>query len=236
MALYTTEEILEQFDECARDFTFLMLDNGYVYPADVRLHAYSDDERWALVVEDLGVNYRAGEHDAIQHCLYCFGNCLKRKPGTANEDFLSHTSDGEEGNTFDAEYGWNVNEGVKTIRIRDQVVPLQISPEDFVRKNIQLIEPPEITAADLLRSLLPEHRDLLLATEEELRDRVPADLPLILTLNEWHHPDLADDELPSQSETFQLIAEVLVSGDASCYRPTQKPNTHWSNWPEGGTL
>jgi hypothetical protein len=33
---------------------FPVLDNGYVYPVDVRLSAYADGCRWALVVEWLG--------------------------------------------------------------------------------------------------------------------------------------------------------------------------------------
>jgi hypothetical protein len=59
---------------------------------------------------------------------------------------------------------------------------------------------------------------------------------VLLNLDQWYHPDLAGDEMPSGNETFQLIAKVLCSGDPSHYKPTNKPNTHWSNWPAGGTL
>ena len=67
-------------------------------------------------------------------------------------------------------------------------------------------------------------------------ERVPADLPRIFQLEEWHHPDLAGDELPSRSRTFQIIAMVLETGDADQYRPVEEPNTHWRFWPDGGTL
>ena len=33
----TVDEILRQLDDSARKFTFPMLDNGYIYPLDVRL-------------------------------------------------------------------------------------------------------------------------------------------------------------------------------------------------------
>jgi hypothetical protein len=46
----------------------------------------------------------------------------------------------------------------------------------------------------------------------------------------------ATDGPISDFETFQMITEVLVRGDSAWYVPTQTPNTHWSNWPEGGTL
>ena len=58
----------------------------------------------------------------------------------------------------------------------------------------------------------------------------------ILQLEAWHHPDLASGERPSQSETFRQLAEVLVEGDTILYHPSLPPNTHWRNWPDGGTL
>jgi hypothetical protein len=80
------------------------------------------------------------------------------------------------------------------------------------------------------------YHDKLVATEDEIRERIPVDLPKVLELKAWFHPDLVNGELPSQNETFQQIAEVLETGDISCYRPTRQPNTHWSNWPDGGTV
>ncbi len=233
---YNFDEILQQFDACAREYTFPMLDNGYVYLGTVRLTAYRDPERWALVIEVVGYSPRAGGFDGFDNALHLFGNCLKRAPGTANEDFLHPVSEGPDGPTFEDECSEVVLPEARSLTLRDQVVPLHLAPDALAAKGIELVAPPEIRGADLLRSLLPEHRELLLATEEELRARIPADLPQILRLDEWHHPDLASDELPSQSETFRMIADVLVTGDASRYRPTADPNTDWRNWPEGGTL
>jgi hypothetical protein len=234
--LYSIEEVLGQLDSCAKSFTFPMLDNSYVYPADVRLTAYRDDARWALVIEVLGAQYRVGGHGSICDCLHCFGNCLNGPPGTANEDFLNPTADGDDSPTFDDEYDWYVNEEAHTIRIRDTIVPIRFRDDALEAKGIRLEEPPRVNGAELLRALLPEYRELLLGTEEELRQRVPTDLPMILRLDEWHHPDLAEGELPSRSRTFQMIAEVLATGDPTRYQPTQEPNTHWSNWADGGTL
>lgn len=33
---------------------FPMLDNGYVYPADVRLTVYRDTQDWLMIIEALG--------------------------------------------------------------------------------------------------------------------------------------------------------------------------------------
>ena len=231
--IYSVADIFEQLDESARLCRFPALDSGYVYAGDVRLHPYRDNSRWALVIEDLGYNPRAG---GIYDVLTCYGNCLKRPPGTANEDFLTMVEDGPDGPLFDEEYGEYVRDGARTICIRSKVIPININPDFLATKGINLQEPPKVHGFELLRSLLPEYRDLLLATEEELRQRIPPDLPCVLQLEEWNHPDVCGNELPSQSETFQIIANVLVSGESARYSPTNPPNTHWSNWPEGGTL
>lgn len=70
----------------------------------------------------------------------------------------------------------------------------------------------------------------------ELRERIPAELPQCLRLDEWRHPDLAANDLPSASPTFQMIADALATGDPERYQPAEPANTHWRNWPEVGTL
>jgi hypothetical protein len=44
------------------------------------------------------------------------------------------------------------------------------------------------------------------------------------------------DNRPSSYETWKLIAKVIATGDRTLYRPTVKPNTHWTNWPDSGSL
>ena len=53
MATFSADQILSQMDQAARGYRFLMLDNGYYYPVDQRLHAFRDQERWAVVIEAL---------------------------------------------------------------------------------------------------------------------------------------------------------------------------------------
>src|SRR5690348_13333200 len=81
MAHYTAADILEQLDGHAAEYTFPMLDNGYVYPADVRLSAYRDERRWAILIEVLGHFYRSGLPDGISTTIYRFGNCLRGEAG-----------------------------------------------------------------------------------------------------------------------------------------------------------
>jgi hypothetical protein len=41
---------------------------------------------------------------------------------------------------------------------------------------------------------------------------------------------------PGSYETWQQLADVITTGDVSLYKPTLKPNSHWKNWPESGSL
>src|SRR4029453_17979640 len=116
-----------------------------------------------------------------------------------------------------------------------EVVRFDLSESAREAKGITMVED-QLSATDLFRSLLPEHRERFLATDAELRQRIPKDLPLLLKLDEWYHPDVVNGDKPSDNETFQLIAKVLAKGNASLYAPTNEPNTHWKNWPDGGTL
>ena len=80
----TFDEILEELDWAAKRLVFLMLDNGYVYPADVRLSIYRDSKDWLMIVEALGVNVpKVSACDVFQNCLHFFGSHLSREPGTA---------------------------------------------------------------------------------------------------------------------------------------------------------
>ncbi|MFT3677573.1 MAG: hypothetical protein QM781_16910 [Chitinophagaceae bacterium] len=45
-----------------------------------------------------------------------------------------------------------------------------------------------------------------------------------------------DSNRPGSYETWQQIAQVIVTGDPAMYNPTLQPNTHWKHWPDSGSL
>jgi hypothetical protein len=228
-ASFTAGEILAQLDELARQFRFPVLDNGYVYPADVRLSAYADRQRWAILIETLGYSYKLGLPGGIGTWIYNFGNCLTRGPGHGEHIVVLDYEGGEE-------YDSHLPASVREVRIRGQSVAVPRDRGVYAAKGIKLRNVKNLQGEELLRVLLPEHRELLLATEEERGRHLRANLPLLVRLNEWHHPDLTSDELPSSTATFQRLAEVLVTGDPNRLVMDLPPNTHWRNWPMGGAL
>jgi hypothetical protein len=85
----------------------------------------------------------------------------------------------------------------------------------------------------------PETRGAFLATESELVSLFKLEVkpapPLLLQLDEWIHPDITNGQTPGQSPSFQAVAKVLVTKNPQ-FNVKDEPNTHWSNWPTGGTL
>ncbi|NUR30219.1 MAG: hypothetical protein HOV83_30945 [Catenulispora sp.] len=199
------QQFLDQLDVSAQEFTFPFLDHGYYHAIDVRLHVYRDDKRWAVLIETVG--YNAGAR-TVTDALTGYG--IRTGSQLERVENLDELLDSD-GNYV----------GDTPIRVRGQDLSVEAPAGEYF---------PEV-----VRELVPAHRDLLLADESELRALIPGDLPELLRLEAWHHPDVLV-ERPSQEETFQLIAKVLDSGNPHDYRPTQAPNTHWSNWPESGTV
>jgi hypothetical protein len=103
-------------------------------------------------------------------------------------------------------------------------------------KGIDLEVAGQVSPWEFLRGLVPEHSSRFWVSRVEMAHQIPADLPILLSLSDWHHPDLAAQELPSASATFLQISQVIATGEASLYSPLLPPNTHWTNWPGGGTL
>jgi hypothetical protein len=48
--------------------------------------------------------------------------------------------------------------------------------------------------------------------------------------------DNYNNNRPSSYETWQLVAKVISQNNPALYKPTLKPNTHWKNWPDSGSL
>jgi hypothetical protein len=235
-ASFSAVDILEQLDKCAADFTFPMLDNGYVYPVDSRLSVYGDRERWVLLIEVIGYHYRAGGHDGIENCLYFFGNCLPFEPGMQNFNFLNPTADSDEGPTFGPDSTKTVYPQIGSMLLNGEKIAVSHDPEYYKARGVELEDAPSVKIWELVRAINVDHKQAFLALEEEIRDRIPKDLPLVLRLDEWYHNDLAAGELPSEVETFQMIAKMLETGDKAIYQPAKAPNNHWTNWTEGGRL
>ena len=245
--MWTPNEILRVLDQGAKDFVFPMLDNGYVYLAATRLSLHRSENDWALVFEVFGFSPRSGVPDL---CVCTFASRLRDRDSPeqyasreAYENYLAqHPNDDSryffpiaEGEWQDPEIDEFVSSNASEVLLRNE--PIRIpSVAALAEVGIDVSEPPRVLVFELCRFLAAKYRDRVLATPQERRVSVPDDVPEILQLNDWTHPDLADSVLPSETESFIQLSQVLSSGNLGDYRPTTLPNTHWRHWPDGGTL
>jgi hypothetical protein len=244
----TPDDILAVLDQGARDFTFPMLDNGYVYLAATRLSVFSSVADWAIVFEVFGFSPRAGlpdlfvtaftsrpVHDKIASDFAsdeAYRNFLQRN-AKLHQDVCFPIEDED---WIDAEDGEHVNGSAASLRLRGETIPLP-GPTDYAAAGVKFEDDSSPLVFELCRALAFLRRDAVLATEAERRRGLQPDLRQVLLLEDWHHPDVVDpDALPSGTETFRQLAQVAATGDISQYRTSESPNTHWSNWPFGGTL
>jgi hypothetical protein len=245
---FDPEEILSILDRCCDAFTFPMLDNGYWYLAATRLSLYRSATDWAMVIEVFGFAPRGGLPDTS---IQTFASRLyDRDPPErygnrqAYEGYLANNPHNEYRSVFPIDEGpWQDAEDLEFVApdaslivVRDQAIALP-SVADYMRHGIELEQAPRVQVFELCRYLAGVAREQVLATPEERRVSVLPEMEQLLQLEEWHHPNVIDDaERPSGSETFRQLARVLATGDVKMYQPSQPPNTHWRNWPEGGRL
>lgn len=233
------ENILTQLDKEAESFSFPMFDNGYYYHGDQKLTIFRDNTRWAMTIEQIAYNNHCYEVTGITTIVSAFGNCILTEQLNDNGNFFFFANDNEvesflydDGNMFSS----YLNPQLKNILVRDQIVPIINNSSYYFSKGIDLQDSNKVTPWEFMRGLIPEKSELLWVTRQDISNKIPLDLPVLMTLNNWYHPDLAAGQMPSETETFQHLAQVISTGDIGFYNPAEKQNTHWKNWPEGGTL
>lgn len=240
------DQILAVLDHCCDDCTFPMLDNGYVYLAATRLSLHRSASDWAMVIEVFGFSPRAGLPDTH---IYTFASRLHdRDPPEqygdreAYENYLAQSPHNESRFVHPVEEGdWDgddemVAKKAKEVRVRGRSIRLPPIAE-YAKHDIELEEPPRVRVFELCRYLAAVAREDVLASPKERTVSVRPDMTQILQLEQWFHPNVVEDtDRPSGSATFQQLARVLETGDVGVYQPSTPPNTHWRNWPEGGSL
>jgi len=113
----------------------------------------------------------------------------------------------------------------------ETVVRISVRGEPIVLAQLDVqpqAEVPNDRAFWTAVAVADKYRDRILAQEEELANFFPEGLPpRLLALDDWRH---SEEEAPSETETFRLLARAIATGNADDFRPTEKPNTHWKNW------
>jgi hypothetical protein len=139
-----------------------------------------------------------------------------------------------EGEWEDDQSSETVADGANEWIICGQMRPIP-SLDEYTQRGITLENPPRIQVFELCRCVADNARESVLASPKERRITVLPRMTPIQQPEEWHRPSVVEnDHLPSGSETFQQLAQVLATGNVALYQPSRLPNSHWKNWPDGG--
>jgi hypothetical protein len=260
---FTEEEILKQLDLAFQGipneyypegrpddikYNFpLDLEHGYCVTAGSKIHLYADKTRWAIVCEKSGYQNRGGDAEIE---LDYFGNCVSYAVDKYPErNYISNASNivlisGEEYDRICNKEGTDyenfelISPLASEVNIRGKKIKIE---HDLAKYTCLGIIPREddnpkhlIGFGDLVRYINETGPSAISATEKEIKEHIPADLPKLMTIDKFHFESVYDKKnLPGTLETYQLIAKVLVARDISLWKPTLKPTNHWSNWTSG---
>lgn len=245
--MLASERILEILDRAAESFVFPMLDNGYIYPAAARLSCFRNGTGWAFVFETFGYSPRAGIPDL---CVTSIGEGLVENEVAqgfatpeAFDTFRAQNAYWRQDyfhplvmeDVIDWDHGEALLPGIDWLTLRGEKVAAPDLPLLTALEEAGRIGEP-LGVANVARGVAESNLEEILATLQERRTRIPSDWDCLITLDDWRHPNVVDPESPpSASKTMQALADVVSSRDAKLYS-AETPNTHWSNWPDGGTL
>ena len=243
-AVFTREEILSNLDSLHPYKSIPAFDLETQSFVVARAHLYADHERWAIVLEEV----KPGPGGDIT--LYSFGNCLinQERGGLhgqylANMFFYRLISEPEFKRIVTGKYHSLISKKISYVKFRDQAVSMEHDVKTYKKKKIPVIDylnpKKHIDYMAMMRLFEEEHPDLVSASEEELRSLLPSNLPKLMKIDRWHFkdfyifPTINEDvneehgDKPSSYETFQLMADVLVTKDQSKWKPSLLANNHW---------
>jgi hypothetical protein len=226
---------------------FFDLEHGYFSTAGNRIHLYSDADRWAIVFEKNGYANRTGDAEIE---LGYVGNCINYPTDKYPErNYITNASriiliTREEYKRIqnksesEMEQFELVDPIAKSVIVRGHNVtiehnvkkyaPFGIKPRDF--DNPKRL----ISFQGLIRYLSETEPSIVNASNADIKAHLPSDLPEIAILDRFHFESVYQkNRFPSEQETYQLIAKVLVTRNFDFWKPKSKPNNHWSNWESG---
>jgi hypothetical protein len=226
---------------------FLDLEHGYCETAGNRIHLYADATRWAVVFEKSGYQNRS---TSAQIELDYVGNCIDYPiQHYPDRNYITNSSsvmlidpteferienkEGEEMEIFEL-----IGNNVRRVKVRDTLIPFDNNYRNYEKAGVKVRDydnPKKLIGfGDYVRYLNETNPALISATEQDIRQHIPKDLPKLMTLDKFHFESTYNkSKPPNNQEMYKLIAKVLVTRDMSYWKPTEKPNNHWANWESG---
>src|SRR3989344_437427 len=209
--------ILRNLDQAAEKHNFPDLVSFEWRYGAARMHCYSDisKNQWAIVIEEFTYSASLTDIDFFTVILYSFGNKLPKrnekkiffKPIKKGRSKVLCYDDENEENPWQSQ---RLHPDTKDIQIHGKLYPVSHKSKDYEKLGIKLEHEPEILKKEFFLWLADSYKNEIFATKKE----IGIGLPEVLMLEDWIHPDTYEQK-PSDSPTFQMIANVLEYSDPS---------------------
>ncbi|WP_257150366.1 DUF7003 family protein [Bacillus thuringiensis] len=216
------KEILKLLDGCAEDFDFPVLDNYNFDLAQCRLSVFRNTDQWLIVFEIVGVD--AGQD--IGNNIFIYGNTVNQNGLIKNVDEIVSLANEEW--WYDDEGYCIIDPFQLELLINGEPVTLNPLLEEYTLLGIKT---ESFNPTNLIRYLNSKYKEKFWLETQELLDEIDIDIKptLFYQTEEWEHPDISDEQKPSQSIFFQSLAQAIELNDVGLIKSSTL-NTHWSNW------
>ena len=165
-------------------------------------------------------------------------NVKSQKNSTHSDLFFFFTENIGNQNAFDEEVAFYLNPNADALLIDNVEYELVHDRQKYLAANIPLENEDCIGIQEYLRLIWPSIKNKPFLNEDALLAVTYPELTIKMQLDKWWHPNVVIEEMPSEVDTFVEIARAIVDNNYGGLmdKLLAKTNTHWRNWPEGGSL
>lgn len=215
-----SDEILSQLDAKAREYDFPVLNNVYFCFLGVDLRAFRSDSEWLIAFQLIVL-----EETDIVDSIYAFGNRLKKVGHQYSITAIPHA---KEVLVVKADTAYSV-----VTEVHGRSCEFSFDAAEWNPRGATIDDPESM--AHVFRLAFAKYRSNFLISDADLLryvGRVSSDVERFASLTGWIHPDIAgeDEELPSTSPSFRVLAEALASGVAPRTPHLVDDNLNWARW------
>jgi hypothetical protein len=248
------EQILQELDEAFAAWPVdLHTEPHHSKPADARLTVFRSPQHWVVIIKKIDYFIRLhGSVDCFSRSYTLYGNCLGdgwlTKHDLLWDSLLELPFDPETGTWLPTRqhfrYFW-AGKWWEASPTPQELQQAGIDPEllDEVDCEEWRENPNALLPVEWLRYLCHHLNHPFFASEARLREvvreavsapQIESELQIVLQTRDWEHPDFVKGELPSDTESFRVIAEILATGDASLWARVDRSrfNSFWRYWVE----
>lgn len=214
-------DVLQFLDEQAAAGRFLTLDNFYWIYSRAKLFAYASKESWAIAFQVCAYFDRTQE---LGNFCYTFSPSLDTGRNISTLRVL-HSGSHDTALSDRYRFVLNFSSGAQLCEINEK---------DYLACKIP-ISSTTSPVTDIARIVGWKYSNHVFFNAQEFDSHLSRlgllGFDLLLQLDDWFHPNVAMDQLPSTSRSMRQIAEVIKYKNPSRYSLIGKGNTHWRKWP-----